>query len=235
MKNIFLLFACVYTISLNAQNNYDTIGNKFSYKNKLEKKILWGFSFTNAWSTIDDADSITVFTKPSLGGGVMLNYFPTKWIGLSLGFAHQQRGFGIITPDVDKSLGNPDSTHRLRIRTNNFNIPIQLMVRTPFDIFKEGRLSIGVGITPTKVYSAKSIFHSIEDGFHDKQDIKNQFISGWDMPIRIAGGLDINAANASLFRIHFFAEFGQKEIYFRSGTTATGKNKLFGLELNFLF
>jgi hypothetical protein len=235
MKNILLLLFCFG--SLFSQANRDSLNSK-NYKlnteNKLEKKLLWGFTFNNSWTTLSEADTVPVFTKPSLGAGLHIEYFPLKWIGVSLGIGHQQRGFGILTPDVDKSLGNADSTHRLRMRTNNISVPIMLTLRTPFNIFKDSKFSIMAGIVPTKVYSAKRIFHSIEDGFHDIQKADDLFYDGWDIPLRFSGGFDFNAADAALFRIHFMADFGSKNI-FGNSSGYLGKNKLLGIELSILF
>src|SRR5687768_8659887 len=100
-----------------------TAVNSHRFQNKLDKKFLWGFHYNLSWSTVADIDSISIFTKPSVGACIVANYFPLDWLGFSIGVGHQMRGFGIYTPDVDKELGNPDSTHRMRIRTNNFDVP----------------------------------------------------------------------------------------------------------------
>src|SRR5688500_9504458 len=161
MKPFFLILFCSLTLSVSAQNEFshlDTLGDRFKYPNKFEEKLLWGFSYHSGWSTLTGLDSLQAFTKPGVGAGAMIQYFPVNWFGVSVGLGHQMRGAGIITTDHYQVLGERDSTYRCRFRTNNINIPIQLMLRSPFTIKKTGKLSLTVGITPTKIYMAKRVF-----------------------------------------------------------------------------
>lgn len=239
MKSFILVLLSSFALTAGAQNEFahlDTLGNKFKYPDKFEEKLLWGFSYHSGWSTLTGVDSLQTFTKPGVGAGVMIQYFPMKWLGFSVGIGHQMRGTGIITRDDYQALGERDSTYRCRFRTNNINIPIQLMIRSPFTILRTGKISLAIGITPTKIYMAKRIFLSVEDGFHDVTSIKGNFLDGFDTPIRLGAGWEFNAGNTALFRTHFIAEFGMKNLYTSPLlNTTTGKNKLFGIEINFLF
>lgn len=235
MKNI--LFILFIAINLTGWSQIDSSKiKKFEYgTNRLEKKFLIGGTFNSGWSRYLNFEGPEVFTKPSLGIYVKMEYYFTNWLGLSLGIGHQQMGTGIISPDVEKELGNPDSTYRLRIRTNNLAFPLVLQFRTPKDVFKGGRLSLGLGIAPSYAYNAKTIFHSLEDGFHDKQNITDN-LEKLDIPLRGTLGIDINASNACLFRMNFLVQYGFNELYTDPATNITsGQNLLFGFDLDFLF
>lgn len=240
MKYSFLVLFTFLSFASIAQEDLsylDSLGAKFKEPNRVDKKLLWGFSYHSGWSTLAGLDSFEVFTKPGVGAGVHVNYFPLDWLGFSVGASHQMRGTGIITRDYEQSLGARDSTYRCRFRNNTFNIPIEVIVRSPFKIFnKTTRISAVLGITPSKIFMAKRIFLSVEDGFHDVTSLKSNYISGWDTPFRFGGGFDFNAGNNALFRVHFFAEYGMKNMYFNpSLNTTSGKNKAFGFEFSVLF
>jgi len=241
MKKYSVILFLLFTYGVKAQDlleYYDSIKTTqdHSFKNKLDKKFLWGFHYNLSWSTVEGIDDLDIFTKPSVGAAFKVNYFPVDWLGFSVGAGHQMRGFGVYTPDVFKELGDPDSTHRLRIRTNNLDLPVQVILRTPFEFWNVGKFSLSLGVTPTMVYMARSVFISVEDGFHKVEDIKNQFISGFDFPLHAGAGVEINAANATLLRLHFFAEFGSKPTYINPVTgSKSGANRLFGLQMSFLF
>ena len=235
MKNLFIILLFAFGLSGYSQIDTSKI-KKFEFgTNRFEKKFLIGGTFNSGWSRYLNFDGAEVFTKPSLGIYVKMEYYFNDWIGLSLGIGHQQMGTGIISADVEKALGNPDSTYRLRIRTNNLAFPLVIQLRTPNDVFKGGRLSLGLGIAPSYNYNAKTIFHSLEDGFHDKQNITDNF-TNLDIPLRGTLGLDINASNACLFRLNFLVQYGFNKLYTNPTTNLTsGQNLLFGFDLDFLF
>ncbi len=235
MKNILILF--LFTVSLSGWAQIDSSKIKnFEYGiNRFEKKFLIGGTFNSGWSRYLNFEGPEVFTKPSLGIYVKMEYYFKDWLGLSLGIGHQQMGTGIISPDLEKALGNPDSTYRLRIRTNNLAFPLVIQLRTPMDVFKGGRLSLGLGIAPSYAYNAKTIFHSLEDGFHDKQNITDN-LTKLDIPLRGTLGMDINASNACLFRVNFLVQYGFNKLYTDPITNiSSGQNLLFGFDLDFLF
>lgn len=235
MKNIIFILIFAFSLTGYAQIDSSKI-KKFEYgTNRFEKKFLIGGTFNSGWSRYLNFEGPEVFTKPSLGIYLKMEYYLNDWLGLSLGIGHQQMGTGIITPDFDKSLGNPDSTYRLRLRTNNLAFPLVIQLRTPNDIFSGGRLSLGLGIAPSYAYDTKTIFHSLEDGFHDKQNIPDG-MTKLDIPLRGTLGLDFNASNACLFRLNFLIQYGFKNLYTDPTTNiVSGQNLLFGFDLDFLF
>lgn len=234
-KNIILLFLISFWFSGIAQYNSLNVKHISKGVNRFDKNFVFGAVFTNAWSTINGIDSIDVFSKPSLGLYIKAEYFIKPWIGFSLAAGHQQRGTGIISPDYVKELGNPDSTYRFRLRTNNINVPVMIVLRTPKDVCKNMRISFGFGISPSYVYNAKSIYHSLEDGFHDKQVITGHF-NKMDFPLRANLGFDFNAAEAVMFRTNFFFDYGIKPVYApQINGNFQGKNVMFGIDMDFLF
>jgi hypothetical protein len=240
MKSIIIIALLASSFSYFAQIDekyYDSISNKKVSQNKFEKKVLGGIHYTLGWSSIQNLDNFEVFTKPSVGIGININYYPVKWIGLNLGVSHQMRGTGIISPDVYKALGDADSTHLCRWRTNSLNIPIQIIVRSPFSLFKNStKVTLMAGVTPSIITSANRFFLSTGDGFHLVTSMKNDFISGFDFLYHLGMSVDMNIANSTIFRIKPFYEMGLKQIYTNPITnTLSGKNRLFGVEFHFLF
>lgn len=236
MKKIITLFFLVLSMNGMAQIDSSKV-KKFSYgTSRFDKKFLFGASFNNGWSRYLEFEDEEVFTKPDLGLYLKAEYYFSSRIGLAFMVGHQQLGTGIITPDSDPGIfGSPDSTYRLRLRTNNISMPITIQFRTAKEIFPNGKLSGGIGIAPKIVYDAKSIFHSIEDGFHEKIDITAQFTK-LDYPVRLNFGVDFNAGNSCLFRVNFLAEYGFVKMYSNSVTNSlSGRNILFGFDFDFLF
>ncbi len=235
MQRILILLFLALDFNGFAQLDSSRI-KKFDYgTNRFEKKFLIGGVFNSGWSRYLNFEGPEVFTKPSLGIYVKSEYYFNDWFGLSLAIGHQQAGTGIVSLDTDKSLGNPDSTYRLRIRTNNLAFPLMIQLRTPNDVFRGGRLSLGLGISPKYAYNAKTIFHSLEDGFHDKQVVSERFVK-FDLPLRGTIGIDVNAANSCLFRLNFLIEYGFNKLYTDPTTNIlSGQNLLFGFDVDFLF
>jgi len=236
MKKLMILLFAAFSTGASAQIDTSKV-KSFQYgTSRFEKKFLLGASFNNGWSRYMEFDDDEVFTKPDLGLYLKAEYYFSSRIGLAFMIGHQQLGTGIITPDSDPGIfGSPDSTYRLRIRTNNISIPFTIQFRTEKEIFPNGKLSGGIGIAPKIVYDGKSIFHSIEDGFHDKIDITSQFTK-FDYPVRLNLGMDINAGNACLFRVNFLAEYGFVKMYTNPVTNSvSGRNLLFGFDFDFLF
>ncbi len=234
-----LIALVVFTTTVRAQDEFDYLDSTskdYSITNKLDKKFLWGVDYTLGWSTLAQLDSFQAFVKPSVGAGVRFNYFPMNWLGFSAGMGHMMRGAGIYTEDLHQALGERDSTHRCRWRTNNINIPLSLVLRSPFKFANNSaRLSLFAGVTPTKVYMAHRVFLSVEDGFHEKYSIGNYY-RGWDLTLHGGFGVDMNAGNTCLFRLQFYAEMGFKPMYYNSSlNTTSGKNRHLGLEIHFMF
>ncbi|MFZ5551998.1 MAG: outer membrane beta-barrel protein [Bacteroidota bacterium] len=236
MKKIIILI-CLLSSPVAIFAQADSLGLKKIAigKNRFEKKFLLGGVFTNAWTDITGLDSIDPFIKPSLGLYLKAEFNINTWLGFSVAAGHQQRGTGVISPDYVKELGNPDSTFRFRLRTNTINVPLMLFIRTPKDVCKNFRVSFGAGISPSYVYNAKSIFHSLEDGFHNKQVITDYF-DKLDFPLRANLGFDFNAAESVLFRVNLFADYGMKPVYRQQlNGDFQGRNRMFGIDMDFLF
>ena len=200
---------------------------------KLENKWLYGIAFNNSWTTLSGLEGLKPFIKPSLGFHARVEYYISPNIGLSSGIGFQQRGFGVVNLD-DKSGENPDSTYRQRFRIGNISVPIQLILRQNNFLFKDAKLSLGVGFIPSYVNVGKDVFHSVEDGFHDINIITDRY-KRFDAPLRIGGGLDVNVNGTSLFRIHFNVDFGLRKVFKGTDGTFSGRHRLYGLELSSLF
>ena len=236
---IFLFTLILLTTTVHAQDEFDYLdstSNDHGITNKLDKKFLWGVNYTLGWSNLVGLDSFQSFIKPSVGAGLKVDFFPVSWFGVSAGLGHLMRGAGIITDDFYQGLGERDSTFRCRWRTNNINIPISIILRSPFKIAKNSaRLALFVGVTPSKAYMAHRVFLSVEDGFHDKTSIGN-YSRGWDLNLHGGIGVDMNAGNTTLFRLQFYGEMGMKNMYYNpSLNTTSGKNQHVGLEIFFMF
>lgn len=115
------------------------------------------------------------FYKPSLGLKFQLDYFFNKNWGINAAIAYQQRGVGIYTPDFIKTVGDPDSTHRYRLRLNSFELPILLIYRQDKPIIGGTRFTAGLGAVPAFIAKAETIFHSVEDGFHINENVSSQY------------------------------------------------------------
>lgn len=230
MKN---LATCLVFILLGVNNLFSQVQEKSKPIALFEKKLVYGFAVNNSWSNYRDLKDSS-FYRPSLGIHLKTDFFFTESIGITLGFGVQQRGMGIYTPDLDKSIGNPDSTGRLRYKCTTLDLPIQLVYRHKEEVFKNGRLIAGFGITPSYMYKAQRIWKSVDDGFHEPRVITGNY-SKIDVPLRASLGLDINTGS-TLFRVQLVGELGFKKIYTNSITGAkSSQNTLIGIDLSFLF
>ncbi len=87
----------------------------------------------------------------------------------------------------------------------------------------------------SKNFKATSIFYSLEDGFHNKQFITDQYNNGFDMGYEMGVGADINAGN-SLFQLNFQAKIGTKNVFNNNSFSGnTGFNHIFGVQIAFLY
>jgi hypothetical protein len=208
--------------------------NQFLINSVFEKKWFWGFGVNNSWANYRDLKDSS-FYRPSLGIHLKTEYFLTKSIGLTIGVGVQQRGMGIFTPDLDQSIGNPDSTGRLRYKSTTIDVPIQFLFRPEREVFKNGRIVAGLGITASYMYKALRIWKSVDDGFHEDTDITESFKT-LDFPFRATIGTDVSVPGGSLFRAQLVGELGINKIYKVAGSNdRVGQNTLFGIDLSFLF
>lgn len=228
-KQIILLFLIVQNIAL-AQDK-DTLNHKFN------KKLTFGGTFQTAWTTIEGKNLPgTYFSKPSVGGILHVEYHPIKYIGLGVGFGYQQKGAGLKTLDVDKTLGNPDSTNRARFRFHCWDIPFYLSFRSP-EIKKSGiRLSARIGGAYSINSYTEYVFHSVEDGFHTIKNLSSDYYKN-DLNIIGAIGVDINAGNTAIFQLQFFMQNGTKNVFSNSTLfgNAEGYNRAIGFQIGFFY
>jgi hypothetical protein len=204
-------------------------------KSIWDKKFLIGITFDNAVVSIKGANlPQDYFFRPGVGGAIKAEYYFTKNIGLTAGLAWETRGAGIITPDNVADLGDADSTHRARIKFYSLEAPIALVLRG-IEPIKGTRLHAEFGVTPTRNIHSKYIFLSIEDGFHKVENHSDQYYKT-DVLIHAQFGIDIDAAEACVFQIHFWGNWGTGNVYNQTAFPgADGQSRLYGIRLGWLF
>jgi hypothetical protein len=198
----------------------------------FEKKLLLGFSYNNYWTTIEGNNlPQSYFNKPSLGFSLKAEYYLRSFVGVSVGAGFQQRGAGILSPDLDHSPGNADSTYRKRLRFNSVEFPISLLLRTPKDVVKGLRRKVSAGIIPMVNIQSNQVFLSIEDGNHTRTDVSNDYWKN-DLAYQLTVGPEINTGSGIL-QVDFVYSHGTKNIY--STGPAIGYNQSVGFRLSWLF
>lgn len=225
---LFYFFAIALTgLSQETKNDYKIQENMFL------KKKLFGFSFNNSWLTFHDLKDST-FLKPGLGLHADFNYFFNENWGVAIQAGVQMRGTGIITPDYDESIGNPDSTGRKRHSIQALELPVVLYYRTNKEIVKNARLIFGMGFIPMYHKKVEQKWFSVDDGFHTPVSYKDDF-DIIDFPLRITSGLDVATAGRNLFRSSIIMDIGLKNNY-RNPSDGKKSNKhfLLGIQLTFL-
>jgi len=202
-------------------------------QNMFLKKKLYGFSFNNSWTGFYDLKD-TTFLKPGLGLHAEYNYFFTENYGVAVQVGVQMRGIGIITPDFDKSVGNPDSTGRMRYNIRTLEMPVVFYYRPNNEIIKNGRLVFGLGFVPMYHVRVVRKWYSVDDGFHIETPYNQDFAS-FDIPIRLSSGLDMNVAGNNLFRSSIIMDIGLKNNYKHPiDGKKSQKHFLLGIQLTFL-
>jgi hypothetical protein len=197
-------------------------------------KFRWGFTFMNVWSDVQGSTP-DLYTKPSLGGIVKVEYYPVEFLGITAGVGYQQRGYGLILPDtgfVAPSL----NTYRNRIRTNNLEFPIGLILKTPKPIAGGSTwLTANVGISPLRMFEANDVYLSVEDGFHIVNDVTTSFNRS-DSPVFVSFGPEIDTS-AGYLQIHLIGSFGSKELFtdVNNPKGYSGKNRFIGLSIGCTF
>jgi len=232
MIRIFFLFC--FTLHILVGVSQDNNSNVSSKKSMFLKEKLYGFSFNNSWTSFHDLKDST-FLKPGLGLHADFNYFFNENWGLGIQAGIQMRGTGIITPDYDKSIGNPDSTGRLRHTVRAFELPVVFYYRSSSEIVKNGRMIFGLGIVPMYHQSVNRKWFSVDDGFHIPVSYKENF-DAIDVPIRFSSGLDVDVAGGNLFRCSIIMDVGLKNNFKNPlDRSKTSKHFLLGIQLSFLF
>jgi hypothetical protein len=226
-KEVIVLTALVLSaLALHGQTHEDM-------PSPFDKKFHAGISLNSYWTTVRGSSlPREYFTKPSIGFNFRAEYYFTKAIGIGLGLGYQQYGMGIINPDNDKSLGDPDSTYLERVRFHSIEIPISLLLRTPKDVIKGIRLSGSFSVVPIKVFKSSNIFQNVDNGFHLQNDVSNQYASS-DMLVQFSGGPEIDAGGTGLFQIHFMYSQGTQNVFAQG--QGNGTNHSMGLRIAWLF
>lgn len=230
MRNIkTILFCLLCFLNIQAQNkdSFPEINPEF-----FTKKFRMGIAFNQSWSTIVGSNHpFDYFIKPSIGGGIEAEYKFSKNIGIGAGLLFQQRGAGIYTSDIVKEVGDPDSTHRHRFRYNCIDLPIRLIFKSNKGLTNGNRWSGSVGVIPMYSFKTNSIFHSIEDGFHQIEDWGDNF-KKFDLSTNLSFGLDINAGDASVLQVHLYCSYGLFNTYNNTALygNAKGNHLLFGIK-----
>jgi len=200
------------------------------------RKLRYGIAWQNSWSSLVGSNlPAKYFYKPSLAVKIQADYYFNQNWGLNVGIAYQQRGAGIISPDGVKEVGNADSTYRLRLRFNSFELPVLLLWRQAQPTIGGTRLVIGLGAVPALIARSGTIFNSVEDGFHILENVSAQY-RRFDMLGQLQAGFDINAADASLLQVQLYYQQGFINAY-KSSTFANAKgySSNWGIKLAFMF
>jgi len=229
-----LLFSLTFFVSLLAHSQQVEKTSYFDKHQKFNNKFLYGFSVNNSWSNFRDLKDSS-FYRPSLGIHISTEYYFYKGLGISADFGLQQRGMGIFTPDLDQSIGNPDSTGRLRYKVSTIEMPLLLIYRHNQEVYNKIRLSAGIGIVPMYIFKAERIWKSIDDGFHEPRSLKENY-NTFDFPLRFSLGCDIDAPGGNILKTNFIFDYGFKGIYLNpANNVRSNKNILLGIKLTFLF
>ncbi len=234
MKNysyiILLSFSCLINSAL-ASARVSAQDNPFN------RKLIWGGVFQLAKNGMEGTQLPgTFFYKPGTGLGVLLEYYPVKWLGFGCGVGYSSKGPGKINPDYDQSLGNPDSTFREHYYFRTLDAPIFLSLRGPDLLSEKVRISSRIGTGFSKNFRSTNVFHSVEDGFHKVQNVTNDFYNT-DIYTYCALGLDFNSGTHTLFQIHAFWQRGYKNVFANNQKYGPffGVNQSFGIQFNILY
>ncbi|MGC4022098.1 MAG: outer membrane beta-barrel protein [Cyclobacteriaceae bacterium] len=196
----------------------------------FDKKLRWGISLTQSWSTIT-GNSSSYFSKPSVGILASVEYFPLDFLGVSAGIGYQQRGTGIKS----NYTGPVDSTYRERLRFNTFEVPISVIIRTPKDIMKGLRLSGSIGIVPIINRNSRDSKISVEPNIADLDETKDVSSSYFknDVAFQFMAGPEIDMASSQIIKIQFYYSQGTTNVF--SAGQGTGHNQNIGLRLSWMF
>jgi hypothetical protein len=218
-------------------------------KRIYERKLIFGVYGNFGLSNITNAggDSIRRKAKPSMGGGIRIEYYPLNWLGISVGLGVQQKGsiyptpFSGNTDSLNKAVRNVPVTTDVRLNNRlklcGAEIPIMLHFRTPKEIVRNLRLSAAIGFIPT--YNFRMVY-SIVDANVVNINLKSSIIP-WDISYTASLGPEFSIGNSSILRLHIFGKWGTVNSYKNlaqnsdfSGFTG-GKNNYYGCSLSLLF
>lgn len=240
-----LLLSSAITQQLLAQQLPSTLAARTEEapsKDAFGKKFYYGLSWNQYWGNIRGNDlPETYFTKPCIGYGLHLQYYPVSFMGISVAGGFQQRGAGIITPDKsggsfthpwESPTGDPDSTYRRRLRYNAMELPVTLILRTPKDIIKGVRPSISAGLSIVRARKVHDFFASPEDGFHTDEVVNANYIRK-DIATQYSIGADIDAGGGAVMQVHLVYTKGIRNVY--AAGQGDGKMQTIGFRVSWLF
>lgn len=223
----------ILMISVAAQSQHFVAPKESEKSSAFDKKIVWGFTFTQSWSTISGSSlPKTYFAKPSVGLLASVEYFPKSFVGVSAGFGFMQRGAGVqnvFTP------GLADSTYRERLRFSTFELPVSIILRTPKDVIRGMRLSASAGIVPVFMYAAYDTKVSIEpniSNLDNSKDVSDAYFKN-DLAFQFTAGPEIDMAGKQVIKIHFYYSQGTANVYTAAQGQAHTQN--IGLRLAWMF
>ena len=225
-----LLLGVFYLIASNLQAQFQADTSWLSNRPRdlssslQTKKLSWGLTFTQGFTTIEDPSFADYFVKPSMSGGLVGYYSPVPLVSLGVGCFHQQHGAGILMPDRVSGVGNGDSTYRTRFRLNTWSIPISLTARTPV-LWDNTRLSATAGVVHNRLVRATEVYLSIEDGFHSfterTEDMKPIF---WEQ--FYSAGIEIEVPRSAILQIHYVVSNSRSNVYRSEGYFAGRQGRL---------
>ena len=204
----------------------------------LEKKSYWGFSFNSSWTSLGFKNQPEgYFFKPSLGGGLVYQYYFTKKrnIGFETGLTYQQRGAGISYNDQNST--DIDSSTRWRFRLATVEIPLKIIYRSNFLMHRKStKFTLSAGILPSYTFLARRIYISAEDGLHTFINEDNNF-QKLNFLAHVSAGVDIAAGEDCVLQLQLQGQLSINNAYKSSGNygSFSGNNSLVGLRLGFLF
>jgi hypothetical protein len=192
-----------------------------------------GGSMLTNWSSIalEEGDA-EFFFKPSVGASIQLEWFPSTHVGLGTGLGFVTKGFGKKNKDWDDSLGNPDSTHREHFNFRCLDLPLYLILRSDGLRSDSYRFIAKVGGGWTYNMRAVSVFHSVEDGFHERNLRSEDFFKS-DVFGLASAGLEINAGGVNTMQLLFYVQSGRNSVFepgMAFGSTR-GHNRSYGLQI----
>jgi hypothetical protein len=212
-------------------------GTQDSLNHPFAARFNAGGALLNSWNGLAGDDvSDAFFYKPSVGVALQAEVFPWKTLGFGTGVGFVTKGPGRFTTDLDDSLGNPDSTHRQHYSFRCLDIPLYVVLRSPGLSEDRIRLLAKAGAGLTYNLRTVSVFHSVEDGFHDKSNVSPDFFKT-DFYALASAGVEVNAGGVNTLQVVFFSQTGFGNV-FEPGMafgSLVGKNRNYGLQLVFMY
>jgi hypothetical protein len=248
MRSIMFITAVFLSLSLGAIAQ-DIKPDSVVLKGIYERKLIFGVYGNIGLSNITNAggDSIKRQSKPSMGGGIQVEYYPIRWLGISVGVGVQQKGsiyrtpFSGNTDSLNNAVRNVPVTTDVRInnrlKLSAIEMPIMLHFRTPKEIARNLRLSAAIGIIPT--YNFRMVY-SVSDIDVVHTNLKQNIVP-WDLNYTVSLGPEISVGSSSIIRLHVFGKWGTVNTYRNIAQNSAfsgfsgGKNNYYGCSLSLLF